>query len=163
MRYAVTGRLVVQTRSAVHDTVTTFDKLTGEVDARADALEAATATFAVDMTSFDAGDWLRNRKLRKDFAMEAHPRATFALGAVSEVVRDGEGFAATATGVLSWRGRSVELVVKGRGTLDDAALSASARFDLDIRRLGLEAPSFLMIKMSDEVTIDVTLRGAALR
>ena len=39
--------------------------------------------------------------------------------------------------------------------------SASATFDLDIRHLGLSAPRFLMIKMDDEVTVAVTVRGGA--
>lgn len=162
MRYAVTGRLIVRARSSVHDTTTTFDKVSGDVDASAAALDTATATFEVDMTSFDAGDWLRNRKLRKDFAMEAHPRATFALEGVSDVVRDGDGFTAKATGVLRWRGKDVRLVLTGRGTVDDGAVAATATFELDIRALGLQAPSFLMIKMSDEVAVEVTIRGAAL-
>jgi polyisoprenoid-binding protein YceI len=161
VRYAVTGRLVVRARSAVHDTTTTFDVLVGDVDADEAALGAATGTFAVDMTAFDAGDWLRNRKLRKDFAMDDHPRATFALDRVSNVMRDGDVFTAAAEGVLRWRGKEVRLVLSGRGSFDDAAFAATARFDLDIRTLGLHAPSFLMIKMADEVTIDVAIRGAA--
>jgi polyisoprenoid-binding protein YceI len=162
VKYAVTGKLVVRARSAIHDTTTTFDKVTGDVEAAADALEAATATFAVDMTAFDAGDWLRNRKLRNDFAMEKHPRATFTLGAVSQVQRDGSGgFDARAEGVLRWRGKEVAVVLTGKGRLDEAELAATARFDLDIRMLGLSAPSFLMIKMADEVTVDVTIRGMA--
>jgi polyisoprenoid-binding protein YceI len=161
----VTGRLVVRARSTIHDTTTTFDKVTGSVDvpsgASATALEAATATFEVDMTSFDAGDWLRNRKLRNDFSMGQHPRATFQLAKVSEVTRDGDGFGARAEGVLRWRGKDVPLVMTGRGTLDDRTLAATARFDLDIKTLGLSAPSFLMIKMADEVTMDVAIRGTA--
>ena len=75
MKYRVsTGKLVVQARSRVHDTTTTWDKVTGDVDADANAIEGARATFTVDMTSFDAGDWLKNRKLRKDFDMEAHKK-----------------------------------------------------------------------------------------
>lgn len=154
---------MVRARSSVHDTTTTFDRVTGDVDASAAALERATATFAVDMTSFDAGDWLRNRKLRKDFGMDDHPRATFTLDKVSDVVRDGDGFTARAGGVLRWRGKDVPLVLTGRGTLDDTAVAATATFELDIRTLGLAAPSFLMIKMSDEVAVEVTIRGAAAR
>jgi hypothetical protein len=51
------------------------------------------------------------------------------------------------------------LVLAGRGTLDDMTLEASATFELDIRDLGLKAPRFLMIKMDDEVTVDVIVRG----
>src|ERR1051326_4936538 len=97
MRYKVTGgKLVVKARSSIHDTTTTWDKVSGDAEADPDALATAgaTPTFRVDMTSFDAGDWLKNRKLRKDFDMEAHPRATFTLDRVSDVVRDGNKFTA---------------------------------------------------------------------
>jgi len=163
MKYRVTaGTLKVQARSRVHDTTTVWDKVTGDVDADANAIEQATATFAVDMTSFDAGDWLKNRKLRKDFDMDAHPKATFELRGVKDVVRDGTKFTATAEGVLRWRGKEVVLALQGRGTLDDMRVEASATFELDIKRLGLAAPRFLMIKMEDEVSVDVPVRGTVL-
>jgi len=153
------GSLVVRARSRIHDTTTTWTKVTGDVTASADDIAAARASFAIDMTSFDAGDWLKNRKLRKDFDMDAHPKATFELRGVRDVVRDGARFTATAEGVLRWRGKEVVLTLAGRGTLDDMRVEASATFDLDIRTLGLSAPRFLMIKMEDEVTVDVSIRG----
>ena len=163
MKYRISsGKLTVQARSRLHDTTTVWDKVTGDVDADANAIEAARATFAVDMTSFDAGDWLKNRKLKKDFDMDAHPKAEFELRGVKDVVRDGAKFTATAEGVLRWRGKEVVLTLNGRGTLDDVRVEASATFELDIRKLGLSAPRFLMIKMEDEVTVDVTVTGAVL-
>ena len=160
MKYRIaSGKLTVQARSRLHDTTTVWDKVSGEVDADANAIEAARATFAVDMTSFDAGDWLKNRKLKKDFDMDAHPKAEFELRAVKDVVRDGAKFTANAEGVLRWRGKEVVLTLAGRGTLDDVRVEASATFELDIRRLGLSAPRFLMIKMEDEVTVAVTVTG----
>lgn len=162
MKYRVdSGKLTVQARSRVHDTTTVWDKIRGDVDADADAIEQARATFTVDMTSFDAGDWLKNRKLKKDFALDTHRDATFELTGVRDVVREGARFSATAEGVLRWRGKEVVLVLAGRGTLDDVRVEASATFELDIRKLGLAAPRFLMIKMEDEVTIEVTIRGRA--
>jgi len=161
MKYRVTsGKLTVQARSKIHDTTTVWDKVTGDVDADASNIEAARATFAVDMTSFDAGDWLKNRKLKSDFEMDKHPKATFELRAVKDVVRDGAKFTATAEGVLRWRGKEVVLTLAGRGTLDDVKVEASATFELDIKTLGMSAPRFLMIKMSDEVSVDVTVQGA---
>lgn len=165
MKYRVdSGKLTVKARSRVHDTTTAWDKISGEVEADADTLATAgaTATFRVDMTSFDAGDWLKNRKLRKDFDMDAHPTATFELRAVKGVVRDGPTFKATAEGVLSWRGKQVPLVLEGTGKLDASGVEASGTFELDITRLGLSAPKFLMFKMEDQVTVDVTIRGAVL-
>lgn len=160
MRWRVSGgKLTVRARSTVHDTTTVWDKVTGDVDADPDAIEAATATFRVDMTAFDAGDFLKNRKLRKDFALDAHPTATFALRQVSEVVRDGARFTAKAQGVLGWRGKELVLELAGQGTLDHGSLAATATFPLDIRKLGLSAPRFFVFKMEDEVTVAVTLQG----
>jgi polyisoprenoid-binding protein YceI len=161
MKYAVTaGKLTVKARSSVHDTTTVWDTITGDVDADASAIEDAKATFSVDMTKFDAGDFLKNRKLRKDFDMEGHPTATFRLTRVSDVVRDGAKFTAKAEGTLSWRGKEVVLVLSGQGTLDDKDVEAKGTFELDIRKLGLSAPRFFMFKMEDEVTVEVTVRGA---
>lgn len=161
MNYRIaSGKLTVQARSRLHDTTTVWDKVTGDVTADANAIEDARGNFCLDMTSFDAGDWLKNRKLKKDFDMDAHPKAIFELRGVKDVVRDGTKFTATAEGVLKWRGKEVVLTLAGRGTLDDVRVEASAKFDLDIRKLGLSAPRFLMIKMEDEVTIEVTVTGA---
>jgi len=160
MKYSVQGgKLTVKARSSVHDTTTTWDKVSGDVDADPDAIEAAKATFVVDMTSFDAGDWLKNRKLRKDFDMDGNPRATFTLDRVSDVVRDGNRFTAKAHGTLSWRGKQLVLELAGQGSLDRDRLDARASFQLDIKRLGLQAPKFFVFKMEDEVTVEVSVRG----
>jgi polyisoprenoid-binding protein YceI len=160
MKYAVsTGKLTVKARSSVHDTTTTWDKVTGSVDADPDAIEQAKATFTVDMTSFDAGDWLKNRKLRKDFDMDGNPTATFTLDRVSDVVRDGSKFTAKAHGTLRWRGKELALELAGQGTLDAQRVEARATFTLDIKRLGLQPPKFFVFKMEDEVTVEVTVRG----
>ncbi len=166
MKYRIdSGRLVVKARSSVHDTTTVWDKVSGDVEADAETLatSGAVATFAVDMTSFDAGDWLKNRKLRKDFAMDDHPRATFTLGKLTDVVRDGAAFTATAEGVLRWRGKDVVLALAGRGTLDASCVTASATFELDIKRLGLTAPKLFMFKVDDEVSVEVSVRGSPSR
>jgi len=167
VRYRVTsGILTVRARSRIHDTTTVWNRITGEIVADPETLAVAdvgpaatSARFEVDMTAFDAGDFLKNRKLRKDFALDAHPRASFALTALRDVVRTGTAFTATAVGTLDWRGKRVELTLSGRGTLDAVAASASATFELDIRWLGLTAPKFLIFKVEDEVTVDVAIRG----
>ena len=165
VRYRVSaGTLTVQARSRLHDTTTVWHQVTGEIVADPDTLATAgaTARFEVDMTAFDAGDFLKNRKLRKDFDLERHPTARFELARVTGVVRDGATFTATAEGTLRWRGREVGLVLAGRGTLDAMTVSASATFELDIRTLGLSAPRFLMFKVEDEVTVAVTIRGSVM-
>jgi polyisoprenoid-binding protein YceI len=161
VKFHVSGQLTVKARSSVHDTTTRWDKITGEVEADPDHIDAARGRFSVDMTSFDAGDWLKNRKLRKDFEMDAHPTATFSLEAVSLLKRDHNAFEATAKGTLRWRGKDVVLELAGKGTLDDKRLAADATFELDIKRLGLAAPRFFMFKIEDVVTVAVALTGVA--
>jgi polyisoprenoid-binding protein YceI len=160
-RVGAGSKLVVKARSPVHDTSTVWSAVSGDVEADAATLATtgATGTFAVDMTAYDAGDFLKNRKLRKDFDLDSHPRATFELVRVRDVVGEGGRFKATAEGVLRWRGKEVPVVVAGEGTLDATRLTARGTFDLDIRTLGLSAPRFLMIKMEDEVSVEVTLSG----
>ena len=161
MKYTVSsGSLKVEARSRVHDTTTVWSKVTGDVDADPANLPAAKATFTVDMTAFDAGDWLKNKKLKSDFDLEKYPTATFTLTAVREVKSDGDKFTATAEGTLAWRGKTVVLELRGSGTLSAMALEANATFELDIRKLGMSAPRFLMFKMEDVVTVAVTVRGA---
>ena len=160
MNYAARGKLTVKARSSVHDTTTVWDKISGDVDADPDAIERATAKFSVDMTSFDAGDWLKNRKLRKDFDLEQHATATFELARVSDVVRDGAKFQAKAAGALRWRGKDVPLVLTGTGSVDAIKLAATATFELDIKLLGLSAPKFFVFKMEDIVTVELSITGA---
>jgi polyisoprenoid-binding protein YceI len=162
-RYSVGAgsSLTVQARSTIHDTKTVWSSVSGEVtaDPATLATTGAIATFTVDMTVFDAGDFLRNRKLRKDFDMDGNPRAVFTLTGLRDVVGEGGRFRAKADGVLRWRGREVPLVVDGEGTLDGGKLAATGMFELDIRKLGMSAPRFLMFKMEDEVKVKVTLAG----
>jgi polyisoprenoid-binding protein YceI len=164
MRYRVGAgsKLSVKARSRLHDTTTTWDAVTGTVEADPATIETtgAVVSIRVDMTKFDAGDFLKNRKLRKDFDLEAHPQATFELAALEGVARNGTELTATARGTLRWRGREVPLTIRGTGVLDDTHLDVKATFELDIRHLGLSAPRFLMFKMEDEVSIDVVVIGA---
>src|SRR5688500_5582689 len=91
--------LTVRARSSIHDTTTTWSAITGTAEADPATLETAgaTASFQVDMTVFDAGDWLKNRKLRKDLDVEHHPRATIEVRRLRDVVRtEGGRFRATA-------------------------------------------------------------------
>src|ERR1700733_6563400 len=76
MRYRVaSGSLTVQARSKLHNTTTVWSRITGEIPADADTLATAgaVASFAIDMTAFDAGDFLKNRKLRSDFELARYP------------------------------------------------------------------------------------------
>lgn len=166
-RYTVdTARseLLVRARSSIHDTNTKWTAVSGHVEADAATLEqaGATASFEVDMSEFDAGDWLKNRKLRKDMDVGRYPTATFTLNELRDVGKQDDGsFVATAIGTLDWRGKRVTLEIAGKGTIDAGGVAATGTFDLDIRDLGMTPPKFLMFKVEPEVTVEVTLRARA--
>ena len=151
------SKLVVTARSSVHNTDTHWQGFSGNIDAEPGKLETLQASIAVDMTTADAGDWLKNRKLRKEMNFDKHPRASLAVESLSDVQQDGDSISATLHGTLSWRGKSVPIVAKGDGTLTDSELRASGTFDLDMTKLGIKPPKVLMIKMESVVSCRVEL------
>jgi polyisoprenoid-binding protein YceI len=156
------SKMLVQARSKIHDTTSTFDRILGSVDATPDTLEqeGAKASFTVEMGSFDAGDWLKNKKLKSEIDPKNYPTATFELGGLDKVVkRDDGAFEVKARGLLRYRGREVELEITGSGTMDDGSIDAKGTFDLDLRDLGMKPPRFLMFKMEPELTVEVFLRA----
>lgn len=156
------SRVSVRARSSVHDTDTTWDRMSGSIDVAPGAVDGASGSVAVDMTKFDAGDWLKNRKLKKDLDPAAHPEARFDIETVDAVTPRADGsFDAAVRGTLSWRGRSVSIHAKGVGSIDDTTLRATGSFDLDVRDLGIAPPRFLMLKVEDVVSVTVTLVARA--
>lgn len=156
------GRVVVRARSSIHDTDTVWDALSGSITADPADLAGAAAEVAVDMTRYDAGDFLKNRKIRKDLEVERHPTARFRLAALREVVETGPGrFTARAEGAIEWHGRSVAIAAAGEGTVGEAELRATARFELDVRGFGVAPPRFLMFKVEEVVAVEVTLVARA--
>jgi polyisoprenoid-binding protein YceI len=152
------SRVVVSARSSIHDTRTVWNALSGTVTAEPADLAGAAAELAVDMTRYDAGDFLKNRKIKKDLEVKKHPTARFRLAALREVAEDRPGhFTARADGVIEWRGRTVSVAAAGEGTLGGAELRATARFELDVRGFGVEPPRFLMFKVEEVVAVEVTL------
>ena len=64
-------------------------------------------------------------------------------------------------GQLRWRGKSVDVKVKGKASVDRRTIDASASFELDVRDLGIAAPKFLMFKVEDQVVCQVDLSAVA--
>jgi len=158
---AAGSKIEVLARSSVHDTTTCWPKVTGAIEVDPDDLGAgAVARFEVDMTDFDAGDWLKNRKLKKDLEVAKHPTATFELIELVDIESSGDKTSAKAKGTLSWRGRSVAIEATGSATIDQKAISASASFDLNVRDVGVTPPKILMFKVEEIVTVRVTLLAA---
>ncbi len=156
------SRVVATARSSVHDTEAVFSGLSGTIEADPDGEltepDAVTLAIAVDMTTGDAGDFLRTRKLRGDIDVERYPEARFSLARVATFERGERGaFEASGEGTLAWRDREVTLAPTGRGTLDEEHIAATATFSFDMRELGVKPPKFLMLKVEPEVEVTVTL------
>jgi polyisoprenoid-binding protein YceI len=162
-RYVVTGgRVVVKARSSIHDTTAVWSKLGGTIDFDPEQPEGAAADVEVDMRVFDAGDRLRNWKLKGDLEPDKHPTATFRLGRLERVVRDGDELTAGATGTLSWRGRSPSLTATGSATVTPQRIVARAKFELDVRDVDVKPPKILMFKVEEVVSVEVELTANAL-
>ncbi len=159
MKYKVQRGLVeVKARSAIHDTTTRWSKLSGEIEFDPDQPQTARAEIAVDMRAFDAGDRFKNWKIKSDLDPDAHPTATFTLARLESVHEPTSGkFQARAVGQLRWRGKGVDLKIKGDAKVDRRAIEATATFEMNVRDLGVSPPKFLMFKVEDEVTVQVSL------
>lgn len=160
--YTVDGsasQVIVQARSNIHDTQTRWSSLSGTIEADAGDLGPATgASIAVDMTRYDAGDFLKNRKVKKDLEVDRYPTARFELAGLDEIRELGEGrFAARARGTIAWHDRSVEVTATGEGSFTGGELRAKAELELDVRDFGVAPPKFLMFKVEEVVTVVVTL------
>jgi polyisoprenoid-binding protein YceI len=160
MKYRVQrGVVEVKARSSLHDTVTKFSKLDGTIDFDADNTAAARADLALDMRIFDAGDRLKNWKLKDEIAPDQYPTATFTLARFADIHEMIAGkFTATALGQLKYRGKMPEIRVKGEATVDRRTIEAKASFELNMPRdLGMQPPKILMFKIEDVVSVQVSL------
>jgi len=157
------SRLYVVARSSVHDTETIWTGITGTIVADAtNPAQELEATVQVQMSTADTGDWLKNRKLRKDMQFEKNPVARFVLDSVERREQDGERLNATIRGTLSWRDHSIPIVASGHGLLGKTELSASGTFDIDVTKLGITPPKILMIRVQDVVNCRIELHATAI-
>ncbi len=159
-RYTIDSQastLIVTARSRVHDTDTSWRGITGTIDADLENLEEIGADVVVDMKTADAGDWLKNRKLRKDMDFDSHPEATMKIDKLEDVKRDGNKVSATVHGTLKWRNRELAVVMAGTGKIGDTELKAQGSFEIDVTQLGITPPKVLMIKVEDVVSCKVSV------
>ncbi len=156
------SKLLVTARSSVHNTEITWTGITGTVDADVgEDAGAMSASIDVDMTTADAGDWLKNRKMRKDMKFDDYPKASFSLSSVDIRSQDRESMAASIHGTLSWRGKSIAVTATGEGTLGASELIATGSFDIDMTKLGITPPKVLMLKVEDVVNCVIEVRATA--
>ncbi len=145
-------------RTAAHDTKTRFAKLEGTIDFDADDTKSARADLTLDMRVFDAGDRLKNWKLKTDLEPDQYPTATFTLARFLDIHEVTAGqYTATALGQLAWRDATPMVKVKGVASVDRRSIDARASFELDVRDLGIAPPRFLMFRVEDVVRVQVSL------
>ncbi|MBT8495390.1 MAG: YceI family protein [Deltaproteobacteria bacterium] len=156
------SKIVVMARSSVHDTETVWSKMSGYIEVDPENPSAgATAVIDVDMSEFDAGDWLKNRKLKKDLDVSRYPKATFTLDSLADVKGDTARTEAKATGTIDWRTRKAKVEATGHASLSASEVQAEASFDLDVRDVGVKPPKILMFKVEEVVSVKVELRASA--
>jgi len=165
-RYTVDAarcKVVVRARSSVHDTDTTWSRVSGTIEVDPDApATGATARLVVDMREFDAGDRLKNWKVKGDLEPDKYPEAVFTLARLERVTGGGAGkWDAAAAGAIEWRGRRAEVVASGSAVITPVAVSATARFELNVTHLGVKPPKVLMFKVDEVVSVEVTLEARA--
>ncbi len=152
-------KMFVQARSNIHDTTTTFPAISGNVEVDPADLAGAKASFTVSMKEFDAGDWLKNRKMKSELAPDKYPSASFELTGLRDINQSDDGaFAAIAQGVLRYRNKELQAEITGQGTIDGTTIAATGTFDIDLRDFAMKPPRILMFKMEPELSIEVTLR-----
>jgi polyisoprenoid-binding protein YceI len=162
-RYVVShGRITVTARSSIHDTTCVWSEMSGTIDFDPDEPGEAQAEVKVDMRAFDAGDRLKNWKLRGDIQPDKYPEAVFTLARLDGVTREGDKLSAGATGSIAWRGRNAEIAAKGAAVATEQKIEATAEFELNVRKVGVEPPKILMFKVDEVVLVKVELTANAL-
>jgi polyisoprenoid-binding protein YceI len=152
------GQVEVRARSPGQDTITRFSKLAGTIDFDPDDVKSARAELTLDMRQFDAGDRLKNWKLKTDLEPDSYPTATFILARFQDIHEVTAGqFTATAVGQLKHRDATPTIHVKGMASVDRRSIDARVSFELDVRELGIFPPRFLMFRVEDVVLVQVAL------
>ena len=156
--------VVVHAKSSVHDTAARFTRLTGVISVDpGDPAADTEARVSVDMREFDAGDRMKNWKLRGDIEPDKYPEAVFTLARL-EKVRAGPaaaGFEAAASGAIVWRGRTATVRADGGAHITPEKLVAQCKFELNVTHLGVKPPKILMFKVDETVHVEVTLEARA--
>jgi hypothetical protein len=164
-RYAITkGEVVVKIRSSIHDSITVWSKPGGFITLDPEApANGPNSEITLDMRVFNAGDRLKNWKVKSDLEPDKYPEAKFQLSRIESLREPTAGtFEGIALGIILWRGKSAEIRAKGTAVIDRRTIEAKATFELNVRSLGVEPPKILMFKVEEVVTVEVTLAATAL-
>ena len=166
MRYVVdneASKLIARVRSSLHEVEIVWDAVRGSFELNPEDLAAGIeGSVEVEMTRYDSGDWLRNRKIRNDLRLRDYPHARLELGKLVEMrTAESDGLVGKIEGVLQWHGHTVPVTVSGTGTVNAKTVSAQCSFRLKMGQLGITVPRFLMFRMDEEVLLEATILASS--
>jgi len=163
------SKVLIHGRATGHRFHTTFSGLKGSLEFSESYGEFLSGTFSLPMEKADAGDFLRTTQIKRFLDPRSYPETTFHIEKLSthssrsfeELLEREEEVEAEVHGSLSYRGQTVALTTQARGSLSETrGLRARCTFKFDIRKLGIEPPGFLFLKVNPEVEIEVELFGS---
>lgn len=141
----------------------TSQQVSGEFTVDPAALAGARGTISVPIASLRTGIDLRDSHLRSDTWLDAarYPNATFELTGVSGATAlvEGQETRVTLRGRFSLHGRTRNVSARARVTWQGSALNVRAHFGIRLSDYGVSIPEVVQLKVSNDIGIDVSLRG----
>jgi polyisoprenoid-binding protein YceI len=127
-----------------------FDTTTGK----------ATGLIIVDATSGESGNGGRDRKMHKDILeSQQYPEVVFTPVRVQgHLTADGES-QVQVQGLIRLHGTEHDATMEARVTVTDNRLNANTHFTIPYVQWGLKNPSTFILKVSNQVQIDVRTTG----
>ncbi len=155
------SNIQVHAKSAVHDTRTVWNHIDGDIRANVtpSSLTDISMRISVTMGSFNAGSFLKNQALKKQYPTLKNSVANFVLEKFETRHWNGTKGKGVVYGELVLHGYPVAVTAEVEATVRDTEILANATFALDLQSLGLRAPKLLMFQVDNVVAVTVELRG----
>lgn len=159
------GSRIRFTSDAPLETMTgTSQAVSGEFTVDPANLAAARGSVSVPIASLRTGIDLRDQHLRSDTWLDAgrFPEATFEVTGVSGAARLEEGREARVrlSGRFTLHGRTRQVTASARVKLEAGVVTVRARFTVHLADYGVSIPEVVQLKVSEDIVVDVQLRGS---
>lgn len=112
------------------------------------------------LDSLDTGVGLRNQHARDHLETQKFPTASLKASTLTfekAALADGESSPVTLSGTMTIHGVSKPITLQGTIRRDGAALRAKASFKVRFTDFGMAQPSFMLVSVSDEISMTVDL------
>ena len=110
------------------------------------------------MANMSFGDRVRDWSLRRHLNTSQWPEARATIDSLSVI--ESSPWRVEVNLSLDYRGSTSRVVAHATGSVDDSGLVATARFTLSLPGIGIEPPRFLLLKVANQVTVEVSLYGS---